>query len=218
MVGYIKLFKKIIDWEWYTDSNTLRVFLHLLLKANFKRNRWKGIEILPGQVVAGRKMLAKDLNLSEQEIRTAIAKLKLTSEVTTKTTKRISIITICNWESYQGLIEHDQPTNQPQMQPKINQQATTLEERKELKKKESTTKLRFSPPSLEDVIQYFSEKGYSQETALKAFEYYSSANWRDSTGKSVINWKQKMIAVWFKPENKVNSNPKIKQPELIDWP
>lgn len=59
-------------------------------------------------------------------------------------------------------------------------------------------------PELSEVLKYFSEKGYKTEIAEKAFEYYETANWKDSTGKKVKNWKQKMIAVWFKDENKIN--------------
>lgn len=60
----------------------------------------------------------------------------------------------------------------------------------------------FSKPSVSDVISYFDEKGYSKDAAITAFEYYDSADWKDSKGNRVRNWKQKMIAVWFKPENK----------------
>lgn len=60
----------------------------------------------------------------------------------------------------------------------------------------------FSPPTREEVVSYFSEKGYKTDAAERAFEYYHSAGWRDSRGNAVRNWKQKMIAVWFKDENK----------------
>lgn len=60
----------------------------------------------------------------------------------------------------------------------------------------------FTPPEISEVENYFSENGYSAEAAKKAFEYYSTANWVDSKGNKVRNWKQKMIAVWFKDENK----------------
>lgn len=62
-------------------------------------------------------------------------------------------------------------------------------------------KEKFIPPSLEEVKQYFSDKGYTAEAAKKAFDYYNEGGWKDSKGKRVKNWKQKMIAVWFKPEN-----------------
>lgn len=61
---------------------------------------------------------------------------------------------------------------------------------------------KFIPPTLPEVISYFAEKGFSELLAKKAFEYYEAGDWKDSTGKQVRNWKQKMIAVWFKPEHK----------------
>jgi len=60
----------------------------------------------------------------------------------------------------------------------------------------------FTPPSLQEVTDYFKENGYNQASAFKAFNYYNTADWKDSTGKKVQNWKQKMIAVWFKNDNK----------------
>ena len=60
----------------------------------------------------------------------------------------------------------------------------------------------FIPPLLIEVKEYFDEKGYSEKSAITAFNYYDSSNWVDSKGNSVKNWKQKMISVWFKDENK----------------
>lgn len=63
---------------------------------------------------------------------------------------------------------------------------------------------KFIPPEIHDVITYFTENGYSQESARKAFKYYSESDppWVDQRGNKVKNWKQKMISVWFKPENR----------------
>jgi hypothetical protein len=73
----------------------------------------------------------------------------------------------------------------------------------------------YTPPTLELVKLYFIENGYSETSANKAYEYYNSANWHDSNGKQVKNWKQKMQGVWFKDENKTTIAPtvKIKVPE-----
>lgn len=60
---------------------------------------------------------------------------------------------------------------------------------------------RFTPPTLLEVINYFLEKGYSDSSAKKAWEYYEAGNWKDSKGNQVKSWKQKMQGVWFKPEN-----------------
>src|SRR3990167_268088 len=113
IMSFIKLHRKITEWEWYTDANTNRLFMHLLLKANFKSNRWQGVEILPGQLVTGRKVLADELKLSEQEIRTSLNKLKSTNEITIKSTNKFSIVTVCKWLDYQVNDMADQPTEQP---------------------------------------------------------------------------------------------------------
>ena len=57
-------------------------------------------------------------------------------------------------------------------------------------------------PDLDQVKLYFIENGYPEQLAVKAFNYYHVAGWKDSNGKQVRNWKQKMQSVWFKDENK----------------
>lgn len=68
-------------------------------------------------------------------------------------------------------------------------------------KAEKIEKKKFIPPLMPDVISYFLTNGYTEEAARKAFNYYNEAGWKDSRGNKIQNWKQKMIAVWFKPEN-----------------
>jgi len=76
---------------------------------------------------------------------------------------------------------------------------------KNSRSKSVTPKKQFIPPTLEEVQQYFKENDYQITIGKKAYEYYRSAEWTDKNGAPVINWKQKMIANWFKDENKVVS-------------
>ena len=78
--------------------------------------------------------------------------------------------------------------------------------------KEKRVVNKFTPPSLDDVIFYFTENGYSKELAEKAFKYYETGNWKDGKGNQVKNWKQKMQSVWFKEENKTIVKPKFISP------
>lgn len=75
---------------------------------------------------------------------------------------------------------------------------------KERKGKERKVNKEFIAPSLDDVKLYFKENNYKEETAIRFYQSYSVANWVDSKGNKVKNWKQKAINVWFKEENKVN--------------
>ena len=121
MSGYIKLWRKMTEWEWYTDTNTKAVFLHLLLTANHKDNKWRGIEIKRGQRLTSRSKLAEELGLSEQNIKTAIKHLKSTHEITCQATKKYTIVTLCNYNDYQD----DARESNQQANPQANRQVTT---------------------------------------------------------------------------------------------
>ena len=98
---WIKLNRTILDWEWYTDPNTMRVFIHLLLKANVKRKVFRGATIHRGQVVASEQTVADELGLTRQKVRTAIDHLETTGEVSLIRKVGFSIITITNYDKFQ---------------------------------------------------------------------------------------------------------------------
>jgi hypothetical protein len=55
--GWVAVHRKIVDWEWYQDANTFRLFMHLLFKANYSFGKWRGESLSPGQLVTGRVRL-----------------------------------------------------------------------------------------------------------------------------------------------------------------
>lgn len=98
---YLKLYYKLLDWEWYTNSNVMRLFIHCLLKANRQTKKWQGYTIERGSFITSYPNLAKELHLSTQQIRTALSKLKLTGEITHKSQGLNSFITVNNYNEYQ---------------------------------------------------------------------------------------------------------------------
>jgi len=94
------------------------------MKANHKDGTWRGIKIERGCMVTGREKLSEKTGLSIQQIRTSLKKLKSTNDITIKTTKKYSIITISNYNQYQTA--NQQPNQQlTNNQPTSNQQVTT---------------------------------------------------------------------------------------------
>lgn len=139
--GHIKIFRKMLGWEWYDETNTVRVFLHCLLRASWKDNYWRGILVKRGSFITSRNHLAKELNLSEQEIRTALEHLESTNEITKSTSAKYTVITVVKYDDYQtnNQVNNQQTTSKsPTKQPSINQVSTTDEESNKGKNKKNT--------------------------------------------------------------------------------
>lgn len=133
--GWVKLNRSMLDWEWYDDTNTKVVFLHLLLTANWEEKRYHGHVIKEGDTVVGLNALAEELGLSVRQVRTALEHLKMTGEITVKATNKFSIVTIENWAKYQvdDLPSDKQTTNERQTN---DIQPTTPKEIKNIRIKE----------------------------------------------------------------------------------
>lgn len=99
--GFITLHRKIVDWEWYSDINVFRVFTHLILTANWEPKKWKGVSVKRGQKITSIQHIAEETGLTPQSVRTAINKLKLTGELTTKSTNKYTVVTLTNYDFYQ---------------------------------------------------------------------------------------------------------------------
>lgn len=148
MEGWIKLYRKMLDWEWYKDANTKGLFLHLLLIANTNDITWRGIEIKRGQVLTSRLTLAAETGLSEGQVKRSLGKLIATNNITTKATNKYTIITLCNYESYQVFpIDSDQPTDQQSDQPTDHKQEDKKKENNNSLKKETPKGVKKESPS-----------------------------------------------------------------------
>ena len=115
MVGWVKLHRKIKDWEWYSDPVVSRVFLHLLLTVNIEDSSYQGVNIPVGSRVCGYLRLSIETGLSVQNIRTSFRKLKATGDITVKPQAKFSVVAVVNWSEYQGanrqLTGNQQATN-----------------------------------------------------------------------------------------------------------
>ena len=120
---YIKLNRKILEWEWWGDIKTYRVFTYCLLQANWKERSWNGMAIERGSFPTSLPRIAKDCSLTENEVRTALKHLKSTGEITDKPFNKFRIITVSNYDLYQcdNRQVHSQITDKSQA---VNRQTT----------------------------------------------------------------------------------------------
>lgn len=99
--GFVSLHRSILRWGWYKNANTSRLFIHLLLTAEYKARCIHGKSIKRGQRLCSVENLAVELGLSIRQTRTALEHLKSTGEVTTKTSPQGTVITVKNYVEYQ---------------------------------------------------------------------------------------------------------------------
>ena len=84
MEHYIALKKDFREWEWYGDTHSTILYLHLLLTANVEEKQWRGKKLERGELVSSPRELAIETGLSEGVVRTSLKKLRRTGYVTTE--------------------------------------------------------------------------------------------------------------------------------------
>lgn len=137
--NYIKINRSILDWEWYQDNNTKVLFLHMMLKANWKKAKFKGVDIDRGSFASSYQSLSSETGLSVQNIRTSIRKLKSTGEITVTKYSKFTVFTVNNYCEYQksNKVSNAELTGNQQA---TNSQVTTIEEDKKVRSKEIYSK------------------------------------------------------------------------------
>lgn len=107
MNGSIALNRQIFDWEWWGDHNVTRLWITILMLANWKDKQWQGKTIKRGSFITSYPRLADATGLSIQQVRTAISKLKSTGEIQQIVTNKYQLIIVVNYEKYQDFSSDD---------------------------------------------------------------------------------------------------------------
>lgn len=102
MGNFIKIDRKILDWEWWSDFNTFRLFFYMLISAFWKDGCYKGIEIKRGSFPSSLSKLSSETGLTENEIRTSLKHLKSTGEITSKSHSKYTVFSVTNYDLYQS--------------------------------------------------------------------------------------------------------------------
>jgi len=200
MSGWVKIHRKILEWEWFNDTNTFKLFLFILLSVNHKDKNYRGKLVKAGSMVTGRDILAQKTNMSVQQIRSCLKRLKSTNEITIETNSQGTIIHVVNFEKYQ--VETNELTNN---QPTINQQSTT---NKNVKNEKNI----FKHPTIEEVQNYCLERNNNVD-AKRWFDFYVSKGWL--VGKSKMkDWKAS-VRTWEKETNVSPKQPNFKSNDQI---
>lgn len=190
--------EKISEFEWLSNPTICYFFMRLLLKANYKDDRWQGIEVKRGQLLTGRKSLSIEFNLTERQIRTCLDKLTNTGYIVQQTTNKYTIITICDYDSWQELSpanDQQSVTQATSERPTNDQQTTTSKEyNKNKEEKEESPNGDNGKKAVGKKKKRTNEEPALGEKARRTFvEYYDSLSISDEpyywTGKDAGHMK-----------------------------
>lgn len=204
MGNYIKIDRRILEWEWYGNEHTKSVFLHCLLKANWKDGKFEGKVIPRGSFVTSVKKLSLELNLTEDEVKTALKHLLKTGELTKQSTSKYTVITVHNYDAYQDVTKQ-----MPNKSTSITNQLPTIEEKKKGEEKKECNKNTLCKKEDEEAEELF-EKLWSLYPVKKGKGQVSSAAKRrllkvghDEMVRAIDRYKTELEkdSDWRKPQN-----------------
>lgn len=171
--GFIIIHRKILEWEWYRDTNTKTLFIHCLVKANWKDGNFEGIKVPRGSFITSVSKLSQELSSNKQKftvqaVRTSLKHLVSTNELTIKTTNKYTVITVNNYDLYQDInkVFNNQLTNKQQT---TNKQLTTIEQYKQSNKETNNNT---------NNIFDFVEQNFGR--TLSPVEYEEISHWENS--------------------------------------
>ncbi len=102
MQGWVKLHRKLAEWEWYDDIPTRLVFIDLLIRASHKERKWQGLLLTKGSLVTTYDEIAERNKLTYDVARNTVKKLVNTHVITKQKTHNKLLINVLNYGKYQG--------------------------------------------------------------------------------------------------------------------
>jgi hypothetical protein len=137
--AYVKLYRKFLNWGWFTDIPTCHLFIYLLIRAQYNEKEFRGVKVSAGELTTSLQIMSDESGLSLRQVRTALDKLEKTGELTRTSTNKFTHIKIVKWADYQGCNSccdkqvDKQMTNERQTNDK---QMTTIKESNKERNKE----------------------------------------------------------------------------------
>jgi DNA-binding transcriptional regulator YhcF (GntR family) len=155
--GFIKLSRRLLEWEWIDDPSVLVVWIHCLLAANWKDYRYHGEVIPRGSFLTSSRSFAERCNLSERTVRRCFEKLEKSGEIERQVTHRGTLVKVRNYAAFQDSENGERRTavRTPVLTPVLtaDQQEKNIRS-KEVKK--NTKKKFFSHNRSEALPEYYS--------------------------------------------------------------
>lgn len=206
--GYAQVPRALLESDWSSEPETFLVLLRLIIMANFKETDWRGIHLMPGEIITSLGSLSSQSGLSVRKIRTSLNRLKTTGYLTCETTNRYTRISLTDKAFFRGCnIESDTQNDTPP----DNQSTCERQQRKNDKKEKNVdsarapSSRRFTPPSVDEVAAYCRERGNAVD-AQRFVDFYASKGWK--VGNAGMKDWHAAVRNWERQDNTKNGGGK----------
>ena len=137
-VGWVKLHRQIIEAPWYTKSQYVHLWYHILMAANHQPNKWlymnKPYDVKRGQFITSRKSLSIETGIPESTINHILDCFEAEGQIERQNLYTCSCISIVNYDLYQSFEQQmngKKTANEPPVNgelPANEQPENTIEE------------------------------------------------------------------------------------------
>lgn len=183
MQGYIKLHRQILDNGLFADAELLKIFIWCILKANTEEAIVYGRKVGVGQFLTGRVSASEELHIKPTTVYKRMQRLKAQGYIDIDSNTKNSLITVCNWKSYQ-------------LETKAKKKRDLLKVTNKFLIELSAFKDSYNEQLLEAFYDYWTEPNHSK-TKLK-YELQKTFD----IGRRLKTWQKNEAA--FKPKEKKN--------------
>ena len=174
------VFRNLLEagiWAWMCDT--------AVWKDTTIRFSGKLIFLKRGQLVTSERFISEGFGIGRQIVRSLFSNLLLTQMITREITQSITVITICNYDKYQGSENINNPPNNPDLthHPTKCQPSANPNKKEDKEKKERTrAKITLEDLSVKHVDEWLKKKrsegkylNYDEENVLEVFKNYCYA-------------------------------------------
>ena len=181
--GFIALSRSLLDSEVFSSQKMLKIWIWCLLKANYKDNfvplkigrGEKTVKVERGQFLFGRFKAEDELFIDGSTIYKIMQKLEEIGNIKIESNNHYSVITICNYNTYQNISNYKVTANEQQTNSKrtANEQPSNTTNKEKKEKKDNNIKERESLFQ-KTLLPFYAE--YSKDTVDEFFNYWSEPN------------------------------------------
>lgn len=216
--GYIKCWRKIKDSFIWQDPEALKLWVHLLMEANYKDTefmfRGSRQTLKRGQLMRGHRKLADETQISRSKVTRLIKMLKNESLIESADINICSLITIVKYDEYQS--------TEPLIEQRVDQEWTTsgpgVSQYKYIKALKNDKKVvligdsnespkpprKSIPPSEAEVNEHCIQQHYSFDPK-RFYDHYQANGWKQKGGNPIRDW-QAALRNWNRNQLTFNNN------------